>query len=364
MILRRNKMKKILFGIAFMTSIMTMAQDTTSNPLSFSGFAEAYYNYDFSKPIDNNRPTFLYSHNRHNEFNVNLAFVKGSYNANRIRANIAVAVGTYMNANYAAEPGVLKNIFEGNVGVKISKTKNLWIDAGVFSSHIGFESAHSPSCWSLTRSIVAENSPYFESGAKLSYKTDNGKLSLTALALNGWQRITRVNGNSLMSWGTQIFVKTSDKITFNYSTFLGTDKPDSARLWRIYHNLYVILQFNDKIGLTAGFDIGTEQVTKGSSNTNSWYAPVGILRFTPNSNWAVAVRGEYFGDENGVIIATGTPNGFKTSSFSLNVDRNIGDHLLWRTELRTFSSKDEIFIKDNLLQKNNSAITTSLALTF
>ena len=29
---------------------------------------------------------------------------------------IALAAGTYMNANYAAEPGVLKNIYEANAG--------------------------------------------------------------------------------------------------------------------------------------------------------------------------------------------------------------------------------------------------------
>lgn len=357
-------MKKILTGAAIIFGTSVMAQDTTSNSLSFSGYAEIYYSYDFNKPSDNKRPLFLYSHNRHNEFNVNLAYVKGSYNAEKIRANVAVAIGTYMNANYAAEPGVLKNIYEANVGVKISKTKNLWIDGGVFSSHIGFESAHSPSCWSLTRSMVAENSPYFESGARLTYVSDNSKLTLTALALNGWQRITRVNNNSLMSWGTQVYVKPSDKVTLNYSTFLGTDKPDSARLFRIYHNLYAIFQFNDKIGFTAGFDIGTEQVGKGSSDKNTWYAPIGILRFTPNSNWAIAIRGEYFSDEKGVIISTGTPNGFKTFGASINVDRNVGEHLLWRSEFRTFNSKDAIFINNNNLKKNNSVLTTSLALTF
>ena len=54
----------------------------------------------------------------------------------------------------------------------------------------------------------------------------------------------------------------------------------------------------------------------------------------------------------------------KTSGFSFNIDRNIGKHLKWRTEFRTFSSKDEIFTKDNSVTKNNNAITTSLALTF
>jgi hypothetical protein len=122
--------------------------------------------------------------------------------------------------------------------------------------------------------MVAENSPYFESGAKMTYTSDNNNLSLSAMALNGWQRITRVNGNSLISWGTQIIVKPTDKLIVNYSTFFGTDKPDSVRLWRIYHILYTILQINDKVGLTVGFDTGTEQVSKGSRDKNIWYTPV------------------------------------------------------------------------------------------
>jgi len=360
-------MKKILTGAALLFGIIANAQDSTkeqSNPLSFTGFAEAYYSYDFNKPADNNRPYFMYSHNRHNEFNVNLAYLKGSYNAERTRANIAIAAGTYMNANYSAEPGVLKNVFEADAGVKISKNKNIWVDAGIMPSHIGFESAHSPDCWILTRSILADNTPYFESGAKITYTTDDNKWLLSALALNGWQRITRVNGNSLMSWGTQITFKPSDKVTLNYSGFLGTDTQDSARLWRYFHNTYGIFQFNNKIGLILGFDIGQQQASKGSNKLDTWFSPIGILRVTPNNNWAVALRGEYYHDEHGVIIYTGTINGFKTFGASLNVDRVINEHFLWRTEIRTLSSKDAIFVKGNGSTKNNTAITTSFALTF
>ena len=65
-------MKKILFGTALLISIQLMAQDSTGS-LTISGYAEAYYQYDFNKPLDNNRPGFIYSHNRHNEFNWTLA---------------------------------------------------------------------------------------------------------------------------------------------------------------------------------------------------------------------------------------------------------------------------------------------------
>lgn len=353
-----------------MVSANAFAQDTTTTQtpgpsIGFSGYVEGYYSYDLNKPVNNARPGFLYSHNRHNEFNVNLAFLKGSYSAERVRANIALAVGTYMNANYAAEPGVLKNIFEANAGYKLSPNKNLWFDIGIMPSHIGFESAVSKDDWTLTRSMVADNSPYFESGAKLGYTSDNGVLSLSILALNGWQRITRVEGNSLMSWGTQVFVKTGDRVSLNYSTFFGTDKADSVRQTRSYHNIYGIFQITDKIGLTAGFDIGFEDKSPTDKENNQWYTPVGILRFTPNEKWAFAVRGEYYSDENGVIIATGTPNGFKTTGLSANIDFMPMKNAVLRVEVRNLTSKDEIFIDaDGNPAKSNTAITFSTAISF
>jgi hypothetical protein len=52
----------------------------------------------------------------------------------------------------------LKNIYEANVGISLNKKNNLWVDAGVMPSHIGFESAISMDNWYLTRSLLAENS--------------------------------------------------------------------------------------------------------------------------------------------------------------------------------------------------------------
>ncbi len=362
-------MKKILLSALALVSVAAYAQDSTkqnapaANPLAFSGYAEGYYSYDFNQPSNNTKPGFIYNHNRHNEFNVNLAFIRGSYSGDKVRATVAVGVGTYMNANYAGEPGTLKNIYEADAGVKIGK-KNLWFDIGVLPSHIGFESAVSKDCWTLTRSLLAENTPFFEGGVRLNYTSGNGKWFLSGLLLNGWQRITRVDGNSLMSFGTQIQYKPSSAVTLNYSTFIGTDKPDSARLIRVYHNFYGIFQVNKQFGITAGFDICTEQKTKGSSAHNNISSPVLIAKYSFNDKFAIAARGEYYSDQNGIFIATGTPNGFKTYGYSLNLDYSPTSNLMFRVEGKTYSSKDEIFTKGNGITKNDSFITTSFALSF
>lgn len=334
------------------------------NNLTISGYIEPYYSYDFGNPNDHNRVGFNYSHQRHNEVNINLGYIKAAYQTDNVRANLAMAAGTYMNANYAAEPGVLKNLYEANVGVKISKNKNLWIDAGIMPSHIGFESAVGKDNWTVTRGIYAENSPYFETGAKITYTTNDDKWTLSALVLNGWQRIQRVDGNHTPAFGHQLVYKPSSKITLNSSSFIGSDKPDSSRQMRYFHNLYGIFQISNKFGLTTGFDIGAEQKAKGSSQYNVWFTPVVIAKFSPTEKVNLAFRGEYFNDEKEVILATGNPNGFQAWGYSVNFDYVLHPNVLWRIEGRGFSSKDKIFTTNNSLSNNNFFVTTALAIGF
>lgn len=336
----------------------------TVNPLKISGYIETYYAYDFGQPENNTRPGFIYSHNRHNEVALNLGFIKAAYEKDNMRVNLALMAGTYSNANLAAEEGVLKNIYKANAGVKLSKSKNLWIDAGIFSSHIGFESAIGKDCWNLTRSIAAENSPYYESGVKLSYTSSSGKWFLSGLVLNGWQRIQRVEGNKTLAFGHQLTYKPNEKVTLNSSSFIGNDKPNDSKQMRYFHNLYGQFQLNEKWGVTAGFDIGAEQKTKGSESYNCWYSPVLIAKYKATDKINIAARGEYYSDKNQVIIATSTPNGFQTYGYSVNLDYNFYDNVVWRIEARNLSSKDEIFTDNNELSKQNFAMVTALAISF
>ncbi|MEJ2880628.1 porin [Pedobacter sp. GR22-6] len=354
--------RRLILAAALSTGLCAQAQEAPK--VKVSGYLETYFGYDFNKPADNNRPGFIYAHNRHNEVNLNLGFIKGNYDDGSIRANLAVMAGTYANANLAAEPGVLKNIFEANAGLKLSKSSNLWLDAGVFSSHIGFESAISKDCWVLTRNISSENTPYYESGAKITYGSNDGKFTAAVLYLNGWQRMARQNGNSQPAGGLQLSWKPGPKITVNYSNYLGTEGADSVRVRRCYHNVYGIFQLTDQFGLTVGFDYGTQQQAKGSDEKNEVLSPLAIAQYKISNKWALAGRIEYYEDKNGVFIATGTPNGFKTTGYSLNVDYAPVSNAVLRLEGKMYSSRDKIFVRSAQPVANNAALTASIAVSF
>ncbi|MDQ3101829.1 MAG: porin [Bacteroidota bacterium] len=172
----------------------TSAQDTTRTntaaTIRFTGYAEIYYSYDMARPLNHERPEFLYNHKRHNEVNANLLLLQGEYERDGVRGAVGLMAGTYAQYNLAHEPLALRNIYEARVGMRLAKRRELWVDAGIFPSHIGFETVIGLENQTLTRSIVAENSPYYEAGVMLSYHP-NDRWMLAGLVLNGWQRIQR-----------------------------------------------------------------------------------------------------------------------------------------------------------------------------
>jgi hypothetical protein len=359
-----TNMKTKILSLALILIFGTQLKAQQPIKINISGYLETYYVYDFNKPTSNNRPNFIYSHNRHNEVNLNLGFLKANYSGEMLRGNLALMAGTYTNANLAAESGVLKNIFEANIGVKISKTQNIWFDAGIFPSHIGSESAISKDCWVLTRNIVSENTPYYEAGAKLSYATANNKFTATLLYLNGWQKIMRQDGNSKPAGGLQLTYKPNSSLTFNYSNYYGTEGVDEVSVHRFYHNFYAIAQLTDVLGLTAGFDYGTQQKLSGQSDKSEIFAPVLIAQYKFQPKWAVAGRVEFYKDSDGIIINTGTPNGFSTTGYSINIDYAPVSNATFRIEGKTYDSKDQIFIRNNNAVNYNTSLTASLALSF
>jgi hypothetical protein len=361
-------MKKYMVITLMVGIMLPKAQSSDSvkigSKLTFSAYAELFYTYDFNEPSNHIRQNFLYSYNRHNELNLNFGLAKAAYQSENMRANLALMAGTYAQDNLASEQDALRYVNEANIGIRISKNKNLWIDAGIMPSHIGWESTIGKDNINLTRSLAAENSPYFETGAKISYTTGNGKWFVSGLLLNGWQRIAKPEGNQTISFGHQITYKPNDKITLNSSSFIGNDKARNEKKMRYFHDLFGSFQLSDQFSTTLGFDVGAEQKEKGSEQYNFWYSPNILMKYQLNNRWALAGRLEYYNDRNGVIITTGTPSGFQTFGYSLNVDYAVFKNAVFRTEARGFTSKDAVFMKNDAVSKGNFFITTSLAAWF
>ncbi len=167
---------KLTFKKLTLPTLLTLLPINTyaENVVQWSGYIEAYYGEDFNDHSDHRRPSFIFNHDTAQHPAINLAMVKAAFQSSRVRGNLALGSGTYMRSNYAAEAHGLRNIFEVNAGIKLSEQHDIWLDVGIMPSHLGFESAVGLDNWTLTRSLMAESSPYFETGAKLVTQAQTG----------------------------------------------------------------------------------------------------------------------------------------------------------------------------------------------
>jgi hypothetical protein len=204
--------------------VNTATLDTTDGQhignATVGAYADIYYGYDLSEPAGKNINYFV-SANRHNELNINLAFIDLRYQSEKMRMRVVPGFGTYMNANYSSEPGTLRNLVEANAGFRLSEKKKIWIDAGVLGSPYTNESAISKDHLMYTRSLAAEYVPYYLAGIKLSVPLGN-RLSFYLYLINGWQQI--VDPNNGKSVGTQIEFRPNEKHLINWNTYIGDER--------------------------------------------------------------------------------------------------------------------------------------------
>jgi hypothetical protein len=339
------------------------SQEDTSEklPFTFSAFVDAFYGYDFEDQTSGSRYPFLYNHNRKNRFGINLALISASYESGRIRANLGLQQGTYAEDNYSAEPKALRWIHQANAGYSLNLEKTIWLDVGVLPSHIGFESAISTENLTLSRSIIAENSPYFETGARLSWQR-NELWYFAFLYLNGWQRIQSIPGKNIPSFGTQATYTPSNNLTLNWSTFLGTDQGKEAGTALYFSNIYADFKLQNGWRLIAGLDVGSRTIDL-EANRNWWGTSV-ILQRRFTEKFASAFRYEYYHDPFQAIAASNVNEGIQTGGLSLNGDWKIVEMLTFRLEGRWLDAPSEFNLGLDTGSSSNFFLLGSLAWTW
>jgi hypothetical protein len=358
---------KIVFGclsICLLGLVAAHAQQDSSASWLFTGYAETYYNFDFNSTTAGERPSFVYNHKKTGTVSINLALLKMSYQTKRFRSNVGLMAGTYVTDNLGSEPRGLRNLYEANAGIKLSKKRNIWLDAGILPSHLGLATPIGKDNWALTRSLASENTPYYETGVRVGYTPGNEKWFAALLLINGWQRIQRPN-STFPSLGTQLSYKPSKQWLINSSTYIGNERNALLReRWRLFHNLYTVYQPITALGLVACFDIGAQQYNS-SGQMGCWYASYLQTKYSFTRQWSSTLRAEYYHDPRQLLVSTDSPGGFQTMGYSLNVDYYPFQQMVLRLEGKLYQSKDALFTnQDGSTTPIYSGMTLALAAWF
>ncbi len=349
-----------MFSVATLFGGQILAAEVTSSDIKFDAFVDGYYAYDSNGPVNFDR-AYTTQPARSDEFNINLIMLGTTLTREKVRARIALQAGTSVQSNYASEPTngsvsgptLARSIQEACAGYQISD--KLWLDGGIYFSHVGAEGFISRDNLTYTRSLVADFSPYYQSGARLTYKV-NDDLQLQFHVINGWQVISENNHSK--TFGTQIAYALSSRLSVSYSTLIGRENE-----FRHFHDFVFKYQPTDSWTLLFQYDIGFQKQL-GSPSYDSWNGLVLIAKYQITPATAVIARAESYSDPRQVIVATSTPNGFQVRGASIGYDMSLSPGVLWRSELKQLWSTDPIYPSGSGLVATDAVVVTSLGASF
>ncbi|NOT09240.1 MAG: porin [Gemmatimonadales bacterium] len=336
---------------------------------AFGGFVDTYFAYDFGRPAGRDR-SFTTQPARHSEFNINLAHLEIRLDGERLRGRLALQAGTSVQSNYAGEPALggasgpalARHIQEAVVGTRLGT--GLWLDAGIFFSHLGSESFLSRDNPTYTRSLIADYSPYYQAGVKLTW-TPSPTLTAQVNIVNGWQNISE--NNDAKAVGLRFDIMPSSTAALSIYHFLGNEQPaDAESRLRAFQGASLKLMPSGKTTLIGTFDFGWQEGAEGGESS-TWHGAALIARVQASPKVAIAARVERYADPDEVIVATGSENGFQVNGVSLGLDVSPVRNLLWRIELRGLGSKDRIYPdrgEAGGASTRNAFLVTSLGVTF
>ncbi len=334
----------------------------TATTIRLTGFVDTYYAWDSGRPTDGER-RFTTQAVRDNEANVNLAWLGVSVERRRARARVALQAGTSVQVNYAGEPrrgatsgpDVARFIQEASAGARLSE--HVWIDAGIYASYIGLENWTSSDNPTYTRSLVADYSPYYLSGAKVTWQPST-KVTAQFHVMNGWQNIAESNRSKAI--GARLDVALTPDLSLAYATFLGNERATgTAPQQRVFNQVMVKAVLAGSVQVQGQVDVGRQA-------GRDWYGLVAIARRPVTPRLAVVGRVERFADPDQVVLGTDGASGFVGNGASAGLDVDVSTGVAWRSEIRALHATDALFPAHGSTERtrSNTLLVTSLSVKF
>ena len=263
---------------------------------------------------------------RANEFNLNAAALDVALDPKPVGFHLTLAAGSGVDVLHGASDNP---VYQASVS---GAAGGLLVEAGIYPSHIGYESYFTRDNWNYTHGWMGEYSPYYQAGVKVAYAFDS-HWSAQVHLLNGWQILG--DNNRAKAIGTQV-AWTSDSLTVAINGFAGPELPGDDSHWRLFGDLTAVFKATDKLSLGVTADLGWQDRAAGAA---LWHAASIYARYAFSALVAIALRSEYYDDRDGFM--SGTPQLLLEGTATLEL--RPAEHLILKLESRLDASDADVF---------------------
>lgn len=190
----------------------------------------------------------------------------------------------------------LRHLGPTNVSYLARVGQGIAMQAGIFSSFIGYDSLYAKDNFTYTRPWTADFTPYLMLGVNAGYAVSE-KLTVTGLIVNGYWHLA--HANDVPTVGGQLAYKASELLTMKQTVVYGPHQRSTAvDNWRFLSNTMVERK---TAGLTAvvDFHVSSEIVDAVGRPRAWWVAGQLPVHWVIHDPWSVTVRPEFAWDSHG-----------------------------------------------------------------
>ena len=345
----------LLIALALLAAQQAPCMAQSAPRLTFAGAVNAYYSYSILEPPANVR-AYSTQPARNGTIAIDLAMLAAQWQTDRVDLRFAVQAGTWVDANYVLDDEGWKYVREANVQVNLDSV--FFVTAGILPSNIGHESSVNAENMLLSRSLNADATPYYMTGAGAIY-VPSSSWRFAVYAVNGWQLI--VDNNSQLSFASVAEWMPSNATTVSLRSYIGNDDSVGAARLRIHNNAWIDHRFGSTLRAVLMGDVSLLKNRTTDEFDVAWYGGLkGAWQFT--DLFRLGGRVEIMSDPKNALFRLGPP--VEIVGFSAGLDVIPADNLLVRLEVRSLNAAQAIFPSDDGLQSRDLFGTLAFSATF
>jgi hypothetical protein len=259
--------------------------------------------------------------------------------------------GAALTAPQAGEGTDSLDLTEAYVSYTAAMGKGLRFDLGKMVTYFGAEVIEAKDNPNYSRSFLFNYAiPFTHTGLKMSYGfTDT--LNAALFVVNGWDNST--DNNKGKSYGASVNYAPAEIFSGYVNVMTGPEQDSVNNNQRTLVDLVATIKPIKPLSIILNYDDAKEELSAGAPDVK-WSGLAGIVKYDLSDAYSVAVRGEYFDDNDGV--RTGTIQKLKEVTATFEARLNGG--LILRPEYRYDKSDQYSF--DNGKKKTQNTIALGM----
>jgi hypothetical protein len=294
---------------------------SSAPPWQYGGFVDAAYLLDFNHPANDLFRTRGTAYKVDDPIlNMADAYLrKTTSESSRWGVELTLQVGqdSWIFGFSATAPNLggsewLRHLGPTDVSYLAPVGKGLTVQAGIFSSFIGYDSLYAKDNFNYTRPWGADFTPYLMMGVNASYPFTE-KLTATVFVVNGYWHLA--DANHVPSSGGQIAYKLTEHTTLKETVLFGPHQSDTGfEFWRFLWDSIAEWK-TDRFTTAFEYHVGTEKIATQGNPRALWMSAQLPFHWAFTKNWSATVRPEVYWDRDGRL--TGFPQTVKANTTTL-----------------------------------------------